>query len=173
MEWLKYIIKDLASSKRLVTSLWVTAVVLHFGPLFLPSYVPALNKDHIPYIFGTMILTSCLLILWLIEAFWSLWQVGVEKTGKVFADKTLSRVENNLLFLMSKNPSEPFDMETIDWSNAKSTKLEYLQAAKNLERKGLVRIHTSDADFINLTESGCQRALELQNSLRKSYEGGT
>lgn len=166
MDWLKDIIKDLAISKALVASIFFTSVVMYLGPIFASKYVPALPKEFVPYLFATMILTGCLLALWGAAGLWSASRAGIRKAVGTLTNQSLVDAEQAILFLLAENPSEPINLDNIDYSRAPGTKLEFHQLAKGLERKGLVRINNWDDNLISLTEKGRERALEIQRQAR-------
>lgn len=170
MDWLKDIIKDLAISKALIAAIFVTAVVMYFGPIFAPAHVPALPRDFLPYLFATMVLTGCLLALWGSVGLWHASRAGIQKTAETLTNPSLVDTEKAFLFLLAMNPSKPINLDDIDYSRAFGTKLEFHQLAKGLQRKGLVRINGWDDDLISLTEKGRERALEIQRQVKRTGE---
>lgn len=168
MDWLADILKDLAISKALVGAIFVTALVMYFGPIVVPQHVPALPKEYSPYLFAGVVLTSCLLTLWGAVAVWNITQIGLRKTKTALTSSSLSDPESALLFHLAKNPAQPVNLEQIDYTRALGTKLEFHQLAKGLEGKGLLRINDWDDNLISLTESGRERALELQRHAKRA-----
>jgi hypothetical protein len=166
MDWLADILKNLAISKMLVVAVFVTSLVMYFGPISFPSYVPELPKDFKPLAFAVMVLTACLLLLWMVTAIWAASHRGIRSTARVFAGTSLSEPETAILFLMAQDPTSALDLEQIDYSRAPATKLEFHQLCKGLQAKGLVHINPYDDNLASLTELGCERALEIQRRIK-------
>jgi hypothetical protein len=165
MDWLADILKNLAISKTLVAAVFVTSLVMYFGPIAFPAYVPELPKDFKPLSFAVMVLTASLLLLWGAAGLWVLSHQGIRGTARVVVGTSLSESETAILYLMSQNPTESLNLAHIDYSRAPATKLEFHQLCKGLQKKGLVRINQYDDDLVALTEPGCERALQIQREV--------
>ncbi|MBZ8142991.1 hypothetical protein CLD22_24265 [Rubrivivax gelatinosus] len=168
MDWLADILKNLAISKTLVVAIFVTVVVMYFGPILAPLHVPAVQKEFAPYLFASMVLTGCLIAAWTIVGAWHFSRAGLQKAGTVFTRSSLIDEERAILFLLAKNPTQPINLENIDYTRAPGTKLEFHQLAKGLEAKGLVDINDWDENLISLTEKGRARALEIQREAERA-----
>ena len=168
MDWLADIIKNLAISKTLIAAIFVTAAVMYFGPILAPGNIPALQNEFIPYLFAVMVLTGCLLALWGIAGIWYVSRAGLQKTTSALTSSSLVDAERAILFLLAKDPSQPINLEKINFSRAPGTKLEFHQLAKGLEGKGLVSINDWDDNLISLTEKGRARALEIQRQAKRA-----
>lgn len=166
MDWLADILKNLAVSKTLVAAVFVTSVVMYFGPILFPNEVPKLQSEFVPYLFATMVLTGCLLLLWGLACFWALVKSSVKSAAKFFVDSSLSEPETALLFFMAKDPTKPIDLDYIDYTRAKGTKLEFHHWTKQLENKGLVSIYELNDNLVSLTDLGRLRALEIQRQVK-------
>jgi len=173
MDWLADILKNLAISKTLVAAVFVTSLVMYFGPIALPAYVPELPKDLKPLAFALTVLTGCLLLLWAASGLWALSHQGIRNTARVVVGSSLSEGETAILFLMSQNPTVPLNLEDIDYSRAPATKLEFHQLCKGLQKKGLVRINEYADDLVSLTELGCERALQIQHDVKRRTSGAS
>jgi hypothetical protein len=166
MDWLADILKNLAISRTLVVAIFVTAAVMYFGPIFAPLHVPAVQKEFTTHLFAAMVLTGCLLAVWAIAGTWHLSKAGLQKTATALTSSSLIDAERAILFLLAKDPTQPINLENIDYTRAPGTKLEFHQLAKGLEAKGLVNINDWDDNLISLTEKGRVRALEIQREAK-------
>jgi hypothetical protein len=167
MDWLADILKDLAISKTLVGAIFVTAVVMYFGPILAPGQVPALQKEFAPYLFAVMVLTGCLLALWGMAGALNASRAGIEKTATALTSFKLIDTERAILFYLAKDPTQPMNLDNIDYTRASGTKLEFHQLAKGLAGKGLVYINDLNDNLISLTEKGRDRALEIQRQAKR------
>lgn len=147
-------------------AVFVTSLVMHFGPITFPSYVPELPKDFKPLAFAVMVLTACLLLLWMLAAIWAASHQGIRSTVRVLAGISLSEAETAILYLMAQDPTRALNLERIDYSRAPTTKLEFRQLSKGLQEKGLVHINPYDDNLASLTELGCEHALEIQRRIK-------
>jgi hypothetical protein len=166
MDWLADILKNLTISKTLVAAVFVTSVVMYVGPILLPDGVPKLQTEYAPYLFATMVLTGFLLSFWGIAAFWSLIKMSMRSAARVLVDSTLSEPEIALLFFIAKDPTQPINLNHIDYSNAPGSKLEFHHLTKQLEAKGLARINELNDNLVSLTDLGRERALKIQKQVK-------
>jgi len=170
MDWLSDIIKNLAISKTLVAAVFVTSVVMYVGPIVVPGGIPKIQPDFVPYLFVVMVLTGCLLLFWGIAAFLRLTKDSVRSATRVLADSTLSEPETALLFAMAIDPTQPINLNNIDYSRAHGTKLEFHHWTKKLEEKGLARINEWDDNLVSLTDKGREQALKIQKQSKRQSE---
>ena len=161
MDWLEDLVKNLAISRTLVVAIFITSVVMYVGPLVKPDLVPQLQKDFVPALFGTMILSGCLLVLWLVSGIWSIVSQGFKKTAQTLSNGTLTEGEMAILHVLGKNPTSPLDLEEIDYSRAPATKLEFHHLVSQLVDKGLAYTNDFDENLVSLTKQGRDRALAL------------
>jgi hypothetical protein len=68
---------------------------------------------------------------------------------------------------MGNDPTQPMDLDRLDYSRAEGTKLEFHQLAKQLEAKGLVRINPWNDNLLTLTDLGRDRALAIQQATNR------
>jgi hypothetical protein len=118
MDWLADILKNLTVSKALVAAVFVTSAVMYFGPILSPSNVPKLQFEFMPYLFAGMVLTGCLLLFWGVAWVWILAKTSIRGAAKIFTDSRLSEPETVLLLLMAKDPTQPINLDHIDYSRA-------------------------------------------------------
>lgn len=166
MDWLADILKNLTISKTLVAAVFVTSVVMYAGPILAPDGVPKLQSEYVPYLFAAMVLTGCLLLFWGLAAFWRLTRTSMRSAARVLTDSTLSEPETALLFLMANDPTQPINLDNIDYSRAPGSKLEFHHWTKQLEDKGLARINEWDDNLVSLTDLGRERALKIQRQVK-------
>lgn len=169
MSWLADILKNLAVSRILVASVFITATVMYFGPIMVPNHVPKLQDDYIPYLFGAMCLSGTILFFWFLGALWSAVKRIAEKLVQLITDfMPLSEIDSDLIFAMSQNPTQPLNLNRIDYSHTLGTKLEYHQLTHRLEKKGLISINQFDDNIVTLTERGRKKALLIQRRTNNS-----
>lgn len=168
MDWLADILKNLTISKALVAAIFVTTMVMYFGPILIPNGVPKLQPELVPYLFAAMVLTACLLTFWGSVALWNLTRISMQSAARVLSDSSLSEPETALLFVMAKDPTQPINLDNIDYSSAPGTKLEFHHWTKRLETKRLVRINEWDDNLVSLTDLGREKALEIQRQVKNS-----
>lgn len=167
MDWIAGVLKELNISRTLVAAVFVTAAVMHFGPIFISGYVPRPPEEVAPYLFALMVLTGFLLIFWGVVGLWSISSSSAHSAVTALRDTPLSEQEIVLLFFMAKDPTQPIDLDNVDYSRSAGTKLEFHHWTKQLENKGFARINEWDDNLISLTEKGRERALEIQRQLAK------
>lgn len=167
MNWLAEIIKNLTISRALVASVFVTSVVMYYGPILFPNDVPKLQFEFVPYLFAVLVITGCLLLLWGLAGLWTLTKSSVKSASRFFVDSSLSEPETALLFYMAKDSTKPINLDNIDYAREKGTKLELHNWTKQLKTNGLVRIEWND-NLVSLTNLGRLRALEIQRQVKLS-----
>lgn len=168
MDWLADILKNLTISKTLVAVVFVTSVVMYYGPILYPNEVPKLQSELVPYLFAAMVLTCCLLLFWGLAVFWTLTKTSVKSAARFFVDSSLSEPEAALLCFMAQDPTQPINLDNIDYSRAPGTKLEFHHWTKRLETKGLVCIYQYNDNLVSLTDLGRTKALEIQMQAKRS-----
>ena len=166
MDWLADILKNLTISKTLVAAVFVTTMVMYVGPILAPNGVPKLQSEFAPYLFAAMVLTGCLLLFWGVAALWNLTRTSMRSAVRAISDSSLSEAEAALLFFMAKDPTQPINLDNIDYSRAPGTKLEFHHWTKQLETKGLARINEWDDNLVSLTDLGRARALKIQKEVK-------
>lgn len=167
MEWLADILKNLTISRTLVAAVFVTSAVMYFGPIFIPTDVPKLQSELVPYLFAVMLLTGCLLLLWALASLWNLTRTSVRSAARALADSSLSEPEVALLLIMGKDPTEPLNLSEINYSHAPASKLELHHWTRQLQDKGLALINEWDDNLVSLTDLGRSRALQIQRQHRQ------
>ena len=168
MEWLKDILKHLAISRLLVGAVFVTSTAMFWGPKLVPAHVPQTSAEWLPAIFGGMVLTGCLLLFWTIAGLWHALTRGVRSVKESIAAANISQNEAGLLAAMGKNPSEPLNLDRINYEEAPFARLELMETCSALDKKGLVRINEYAENLVSLTPAGRERALEI---IRESRGG--
>lgn len=167
MDWFADIIKNLTISKTLVFAVFITTTVMHFGPTYAVNFVPKFQPEYATYLFAIMVLTGVLLLFWGLAAVWHLTCTSMRGAVRIFRSPSLSQSEVNLLFSMGNDPTQPMDLDRLDYSRAEGTKLEFHQLAKQLEEKGLVRINPWNDNLLTLTDLGRDRALTIQQATNR------
>jgi hypothetical protein len=164
MGWVIDLLKHLAISRSIIAASFVTTIVMVFGPKFLPTIVPAIPQPWLPLLFGIMILTGTLLAFWIIAIVWG----GILSSFRVFKSiipgPTLNIKHYELLLELGRDPSEPMNIDNVDYESAPFSKLEIMQWISELEKNGLVKKNPWNESLISLTSAGRDRAFEIQRS---------
>lgn len=168
MDWLADILKNLTVSKPLVAAVFVTSAVMYLGPIISPNNVPKIQSEFVPYLFAGMVLTGCLLMFWGVAWAWRLATASIRGAARILTDSRLSEPEAALLFFMAKDPTQPINLDDVDYSRAPGTKLEFHHWTQQLQAKGLTRINEWDSNLVSLTDLGQKRALEIQRQAKST-----
>jgi hypothetical protein len=166
MDWLRDILKNLEVSRTLVVAIFIAALAMFTAPYVAPDYVPRLQKEFIPFLFGVMVLTGALLLIWCLAAAWSLSKSGFRRTTEALADTSLSEAESMILMVLGRTPTTPLNLEDIDYERASASRLEFHHLVGRLEAMGLVRTNEYDENLVSLTQSGRSRALQVHRDFK-------
>jgi len=165
MDWLTDLLKHLSVSRSITGATFVTALVMYVGPRLLPSFVDPVPKEWAPVVVVALVFSGSLLLFWGVSALWRLFAHGAGTASKALAAIALSVQEDQMLFFLSGDPSTPMNLHDIDYTRAPFTKLELIELAHGLVKKGLVELNPWDECLVTLTASGRKRALELQRRI--------
>ena len=69
---------------------------------------------------------------------------------------------------MGDNPSEPMNLDGINYRDAPFSKLELMQWVADLEKNNLVTINPWHENLVTLTVSGREKALEIQRARKNA-----
>lgn len=170
MEWLPALLKHLSIARSGILALFVASAALYFGPRFIPGYFETLPQEWSFAVIGIFIFSACLLLLWGVSYTWTvIKKVGGSLTTN-FSALWLNGLERGLLLVLAVRPTEPINLESVNYSEANFSHLELLQASYQLQRKGLAQVNRYNDNLVTLTEKGRKRALKLQ---RKNKENTT
>jgi hypothetical protein len=162
MDWLPALLKHLSIARSAIGALLVASAAMYFGPRIEPNYIDSLPKEWATVVGGIFVFSACLVTFWSAASAW----IAIQKVGNVLtttlAARRLNDLERNLLLGIAEQPTEAFNLERENYRNVSWTHLELLQAAYQLERKGLVRVNRYNENLVSLSEGGRKRALELQ-----------
>jgi hypothetical protein len=168
MDWLPGLLKHLSISKSVTGAIFVTSATLYGGPRVIPTYVEPVPKDWSAVLVGALVFSGSLLLFWAVAGAWRMVRRGANAATMALAASTLERNEEGFLAVLGMNPNTPFHLDNVDYAQAPFTKLEVLELAESLSKKGLVRISDFNDDLVRLTSEGRKRALEIQRQLRGS-----
>ena len=165
MEWIADLLKHLAISRSIVAAIFVTSVVMVFGPHIAENIVPSFSQPWSPLLFATMILTGTLLIFWAAISVWHFF-LSLFKSAKASSEsrRYLNNNHFELLLAMGDNPSEPMNLDGINYRDAPFSKLELMQWVADLEKNNLVSINPWHENLVTLTVSGREKALDIQRA---------
>ncbi len=85
-----------------------------------------------------------------------------------FASHQLNQLEMQFLHALGENPSEPLNLERVDYTVLQLSRLEVLELVDGLRRKGLVSLNPYSLELVSLTSNGRQRALDIQRAAKGS-----
>ncbi len=168
MDWIVDLLKHMAISRSIVAAVFVTAVVMVVGQHLFPNLVPSVPQPWAPMLFGVMVLTGTLLMFWAIAIAWS-------STLRFFSSATtntsppeLNNNHHSLLAALGKNPSEPLNLDNINYESAPFSKLEVLQWVSELEKNNMVSTNPWNENLVTLTQIGREQALKIERSQGKN-----
>lgn len=162
MEWITTLLKHLAISRLAVVAVFVAASVLYFGPRFAPTYVDSVPKEWAVALMGILIFSGCIVIFWMFAFIWSLAKRGCKLLATAVMRWRLRPLEKNLLTALAENPNDSLDLAQVNYQALALTRLEVLQSAHGLSKKGLANINPYNENLVSLTGAGRKRALVLQ-----------
>jgi hypothetical protein len=168
MDWIPALLKHLAISRSVIGAAFVTSLVLYFGPRLAPSYVDPVPKEWSFALIGTLVFSGCLLLFWACSYIWTSVKQRWSAASALFASSNLNQLEVDFLHAMGGHPSEPLNLERVNYEALSLSRLEVLEVIQGLRRKGLVSLNPFDNDLVSLTESGRARALEIQRASTKN-----
>ncbi len=91
----------------------------------------------------------------------TLFGIATQRVKKSRA-QNLTEFEIGFIYELGKLADESADLRNIDYNKAPFTKLEMLDVCKSLKEKGLLNINRYEENLVYLSESGRQKALQLQ-----------
>lgn len=164
MDWITNFLKHLGISRSVIGAAFVTSMVLYIGPRIAPTYVDPIPKEWNSTALVVLVFSASLLVFWAWLGTWNFVKGCWRSASALIASHELSQTEQGILFAMAERPSEPLNLETINYETASISRLEVLELIHGLKRKGLVSINPYAGNLISLTQVGRQRALEIQRS---------
>ena len=140
---------------------------LYFGPRFAPTYVDPVPKEWGFVVVAVLAFSGFLLCTWAVSWVFSIVGRKVTSASEKISAFKLSQDEVDLLYVLGKNPLVSLNLDHVDYEKISLSRLEMLNLVQSLEKKGLVsRNLYSTSDLVLLTQSGIQRALEIERASR-------
>lgn len=165
MDWIPALLKHLAISRSVIGATFATSCALYFGPRFAPEYVDPVPKEWAFVVISILIFSGFLLFTWAISGMWGATKRKLATASERISSLKLSQAEVNLLYFLGEHPSEPLNLDRVNYEAISLTRLEVLNLVHELEKKGLVSLNPySSSELVSLTSSGRQRALEIQRA---------
>ncbi|MGF6265453.1 hypothetical protein OKW34_000231 [Paraburkholderia youngii] len=169
MDWLPALLKHLRIARSAIAAAFVTALVLLIGPRVASVYLPQTPVSWVPVLVAVCVFTGCLLAIWFVEAVWL-------KTKRTISTVKASRglkadldeMETTLVYVMGRNPADPFNLDHVNYAAVSTTRLEVMEVMERLSNKGLVNVNPFAENLVTLTDVGRKRALELHRMLPDS-----
>lgn len=168
MDWIPALLKHLAISRSAIGALFVTSVVLYAGPRIAPAYVDPVPKEWMPVLIAVLVFSACLILFWSCSSVWGLVKRRWIATSAFLASYQLDQLETNALLALGHNPSEPLNLERVDYEQLQLSRLEVVELMHGLKKKGLVSFNPYSSELVSLTQTGRQRALEIQRGVAKN-----
>ena len=139
------------------------------GPQIAHETVPAVPQPWSPLLFAAMVLTGSLLGIWGLASAWS-FLLFIFKSAKTSTEPrpTLTKSHYELLYVMGRNPLEPLNLDNVNYREAPFSKLEVIQWVSELEKNELVSINLYHESLVTLTDSGREKALEVERAASKN-----
>lgn len=164
MDWIPALLKHLPISRSVIGAAFVTSCALYFGPRFAPEYVDPVPKEWAFGVVSILIFSGFLLFSWAISGIWVVIKEKLAAASERISSLKLSQDEVNLLYFLGEHPSEPLNLDRVNYGAISLTRLEVLNLVHHLEKKGLVSLNPYNSDLVSLTSSGRHRALEIQRA---------
>lgn len=164
MDWITDLLKHLAIKKSVVVAVFITAIVMVFGPNLFPDLVPSTPQPWPALVFGVMVLSGTLILFWALDIAYSAIVKFFRSAKANISSPALETHHYEFLLALGKNPSEPLDLDNLDYDGASFTKLEIMQWALDLKNNNLVKTNPWNENLISLTSPGRTKALEIQRN---------
>lgn len=169
MDWIPALLKHLAISRSVIGAAFATACVMYFGPRFAPSYVDPVPKEWGFVVVSVLAFSGFLLCTWAISGVFRIAGRKITSASEKISAFKLSQDEVNLIYALGQNPSDSLNLDHVNYEAISLSRLEVLNLVHSLEKKGLVTLNPySASDLVSLTQSGIQRALEIQRASREN-----
>lgn len=167
MDWIPALLKHLSLSRSVVGAAFVTSLVMYLGPRLAPGFVEPVPKEWSWVVPVGLAFSGFLLLLWAASATWGFlrrrWAAGTA----LIASFQLSSIEVEFLGAMGINPSESLNLDRVNYESLELSRLEVLNVVKGLSKKGLVRVNPYSSELVSLTDSGLERALDIQRAAKE------
>lgn len=169
MDWLPEILKQLQTSRALVTAAFVVCLFILFGHIISPNLIPQTPDNWKLPVMGGLLFSSTLLVFIIVPFLWQyFYKIIINRTQNIRTSK-LSNDEQHCLYnmaLMIEGSRVDFvNLSNLNYSNMSISKLELQEIISKLSNKGLVDVNPFDSNLISFTDSGRRKALEIKNNV--------
>lgn len=164
MDWITNFLKHLGISRSVIGAAFVTSAVLYVGPRLAPAYVEPIPKEWTPSVLAALVFSASLLFFWACVGTWAFAKAQWRAASALIASHELNQTEQEILLAMGERPSEPINLEKINYEGVRMSRLEVMELMHSLRKKGLVLINPYADNLVSLTSTGRQRALEIQRA---------
>lgn len=168
MNWISDLIRHLAISRLFTVAVFIAPATLLFGHYYLPSQIPEIKDTWRLLALATVVFSGTYLVFWLAQWLYGLARLTKNAVAYTFCSGELGAADESLIELIAQQPYECLNLLAINREPEKITRLEYIQQAKLLSKKGFVEISPNDENIISLTERGKRYAVELLAKRRVS-----
>ncbi len=166
MDWIPSLLKHLSISRSAVVAVLITTVALYVGPRVAPTYFDVVPAPWSILVQAALVFSGCLVIFWAWSSTVRSISKNLRKLVQLYKSRTLGENEIGLLFIMGQNPSDPLNIDRVDFQRRGSelSELELLQILKSLTNKGLISRNPFSHNLFSLTDRGQQMAFEITRS---------
>ena len=166
MDLLPALLKHLALSRSVVGAVFVTSAVLLFAPRIAPQLVEPVPKEWASVVVGALAFSAFLLVFWACSAVWSAARRRMKANSALFASYLLDQTEQEFLLAIAERPTEPLNLDHVDYEGVAMSRLEVMQLVEGLASKGLLSFNRFSPQLVVLTSLGRERTLEIQRRSR-------
>jgi len=168
MHWITDLIKHLGISKIFATAVFTTSCVLLFGHSHFPSQIPPINEEWKLLAVGAMSFSGVYLVVWLVQGIVVISKPTVDNVSFWWKSRELDQFDEVFILLIARELDGVLNLSNIEYDQIGVTRLEMIQKAKSLKKRGLVNIYALDEHIVSLTERGKVQATQIQARVRAS-----
>ena len=176
MDWLTEIIKQLQTSRKFVTAVFLVCLSVLLGHAFVPSLIPEVPDDWKLPLVGGLIFSGTLLAFIIIPFFGSYFSKILNNKSQKIRSLNLSINEQGFLYIMAliiENSREDFiNLSNLNYDAMEVSKLEIQEVVSSLVNKRLVETSLFDPSLVSFTSTGRSKALEIKNSVTQANRLG-
>jgi DNA-binding MarR family transcriptional regulator len=168
MDWIPALLKHLSAARSAVGAAFVTSLVMYLGPRLAPAFVDPVPKEWAWVVPVVLVFSGSMLLFWTLSAVWNALKRRWAAGSALLASFDLSPLEADFLHALGSNPSEPLDLNRVDYEAMQLSRLEVMELVTGLSKKGLVRVNPYSLELVSLTATGRQRALKIQREAKRN-----
>lgn len=171
MGWLTDLLQHLRITRSAVVALFIACFVLIVGPYYYPDAIRRVPESWTWVLQGVLAFTTVLLLIWASAAVGGVLSNWYQSLSRAVAVRNITVLEEALLGMLAQNPNEPLQLDELNYARQSFSKLQAIEAADGLQRKGLAERSHAHSDTVWITLAGRKRVLNLQ-SQSDAKDGG-